>query len=204
MSEAVALPERCAQRQRAIEMFDGLDAFCQHACTGALVVGQHHCPRASLIVVRPRLDEGHVEFDDVGRQHVEQRERVHVGAHVVECDGEALLPERDDLSEQVGRVGEQAPLGDFEDQPESLGAPGQDVAVGPAEERCGRLAIDEERGAGRQTGVLRATDGCLDAVAFQQGCPPGPHGVGEDVLTGHTGEMGPAGQRLVPDDAALG
>jgi hypothetical protein len=85
-----------------VEVFGGLDALGQDDGPGSFVMGEHRSPGPGLLIAGPRLHQRQVELDDVGRDDVEQRERIEVGADVVEGDGEPVLAQGGDLASQRG------------------------------------------------------------------------------------------------------
>ena len=66
------LTQAGAQGHGSMEVLARLDALRTHGRSRMLVVGQDGGPGSSLVIPRLRLHQCEVEFDDVGRDHVEQ------------------------------------------------------------------------------------------------------------------------------------
>ena len=90
-----------------------------------------HDRRAAALALRPDgahdlrdvggwafLDEPQVELDHIGAQQRHERERAHVGAHVVERDAPAERSHARHLAEQLGGASGERALGDLDEGPQ--------------------------------------------------------------------------------------
>ena len=159
--EQPALAERRADGARPREVRLGLDPLRQQRRAGALGLGGdgvEHARRGRRGAAR--LDQRHVELDDVGREERHERERALVDADVVERDPAAALAQPGDGGEHLrGAVGERA-LGELDDDAQ---APGEQLVL-VAERHVvaqhgGGLDVDEQRQRRRQLRRERALDG---------------------------------------------
>ena len=99
-----ALRERRAERVAGARVLLGLDALDEDARAGALGLRGDGVDDLGDLGVGAALDEREVELDDLGREQRHHRQRVGVGADVVERDRDAHRAHVGDVRQQRGRA----------------------------------------------------------------------------------------------------
>jgi hypothetical protein len=202
--EQVTLTERGPERQRLFEVLFGLDALGEQDGPGPFVVGENGGQRPGLIVTGVRLDHLQVEFDDVRTDDVEERQRIRMGANVVEGDRETVCAQGGDLAQQRVRMLQQVALGQLEHQSKLVVRAGQRRILGPFDVQAGRFAVDHQERAAHQAEIERGVDGQVDGQFVEVIESAGPLGVSEDRLRDGVAQSGPSGERLEPHDDTVG